>query len=192
MSATAYPPNWHPDPNLPPGSMRWWDGNQWTQHVHVPATVQHVPPAMAPAASVAAATAAPAANVTAPPMVSAAASVPPATYAAASGGAPAATFGASAATFGASAATLSTPGLQQPGAPSASPSLLDTNPKSVTAIGVVVAYLVIAATTGIVFLGIFPVLLSIRAFQRGERLAPVAMAAAALAVFVALSAVSHH
>jgi len=63
---------------------------------------------------------------------------------------------------------------------------------SFTAIGVVALYLLIAASTGIVLLGVLPVMLSIRAFQRGEKLAPVALAAAALAILVALSALAHH
>ena len=28
----AIPPNWYPDPHVP-SQMRWWDGQQWTEHV---------------------------------------------------------------------------------------------------------------------------------------------------------------
>lgn len=31
MSDTGVPPGWHPDPADPTGSVRWWDGNQWTE-----------------------------------------------------------------------------------------------------------------------------------------------------------------
>jgi len=67
-----------------------------------------------------------------------------------------------------------------------------SNSTSFTAIAVVALYLVIAASTGIVLLGVLPVMLSVRAFQRGEKLAPVALAGAAIAVLVALSGLAHH
>ncbi len=170
MSVTQYPASWYPDPNLPPGSLRWWDGSQWTQHIHVAPTVQHVPPTTGAASM---AVTAPVAATTATPGY----------------GAPAYAAGAGAAVH---PATLGATGPAQSAPQSASALLLDANPKSLTAIGVVAAYLLIAVTTGVVLLGIFPVLLSIRALRRGEQLAPVAMAAAALAVFVALSSVPHH
>lgn len=39
MSETAVPPaGWYPDPTDPAqGRQRWWDGSQWTNHVHDPA-----------------------------------------------------------------------------------------------------------------------------------------------------------
>jgi uncharacterized membrane protein len=45
---------------------------------------------------------------------------------------------------------------------------------------------VIAATTNFVLLGIVPVISSIRAFQRGEKLAPIAAIAAVVTVGSAL------
>jgi hypothetical protein len=41
---------------------------------------------------------------------------------------------------------------------------------------------VIAATTSFVFLGIVPVISTVRAFQRGEKLAPLAAIAAAVTI----------
>jgi hypothetical protein len=60
------------------------------------------------------------------------------------------------------------------------------NSFSWTAIGFAAAYLVIAATTNFVLLGIVPVISSIRAFQRGEKLAPIAAIAAVVTVGSAL------
>lgn len=77
--------------------------------------------------------------------------------------------------------------------PSASkPTIFHRNRLSMTALAVVAAYVVIATTTRFVVLGIFPVMLSIRAFQRKERLAPLAAVAAAGAVVLAVSVLAHH
>ena len=56
------------------------------------------------------------------------------------------------------------------------------NSFSWTAIYFAAAYLVIAATTSFVLLGIVPVMSSIRAFQRGQKLAPIAAIAAVVTV----------
>ena len=94
---------------------------------------------------------------------------------------------------------LPTPGFEQFAANSASsygaapqPTIVERNRTTLTALAVVVGYLVLAKTTGIVLLGIFPVMLSIRAFQRKEQFAPVALLAAAVAVFFSLSVIAHH
>jgi hypothetical protein len=70
-------------------------------------------------------------------------------------------------------------------------SIVDANRKSLTAIAVAGAYIALAASTGIVLLGIVPATLSLRALGRGEKLAPLAVGAAGLAIFVAVSALSH-
>jgi hypothetical protein len=62
------------------------------------------------------------------------------------------------------------------------------NTLSLTAIGVVALYVLLALTTRFVLLGIFPVLMSIRATRRREPLAPLAIAAAVIAVLVAILA----
>ena len=43
MSAT--PPGWYDDGH---GALRWWDGLQWTEHVHVPEQPQAAPVPEAP------------------------------------------------------------------------------------------------------------------------------------------------
>jgi len=71
-------------------------------------------------------------------------------------------------------------------------SLLQRNRLTFTAIAVVAVYVLIAMTTRVVMLGIFPVLLSVRAFRRGEQLAPLALVAALLAVVIAVASLSHN
>jgi hypothetical protein len=68
------------------------------------------------------------------------------------------------------------------------PSFAKRNSKSLTAIAVVAVYIVLALSTGIVFIGILPVLMAVRATKRKEQLAPVAIVAAVVAVAVALLA----
>ena len=67
------------------------------------------------------------------------------------------------------------------------PSVFQRNQGSFTVFGVVIGYLVLAATTGIVMLGIFPVMLATKAMRRREPLAVVALVAAGLAVVAALA-----
>jgi len=152
MSTTEYAPGWYPDTNLAPGTLRWWDGTQWTHHIQPAPTVQQPPPAAVATA------------------------MHPAGLAA---GAAVATAGAHQFASGA-----------VPVAQGQKPSLYQQNPKSMTAVCVVAVYVLVAVTTGFVFLGIVPVMLAFRALGRGERLAPLAVAAAALAVLVAISALS--
>jgi hypothetical protein len=72
------------------------------------------------------------------------------------------------------------------------PTLFQRNRTTMTTLAVVAGYLVLAATTRIVLLGIFPMMLGIRAFQRKEPLAPLAIVAAVGALLVALSVIAHH
>jgi hypothetical protein len=43
MNPTNIPPGWHPDPQNPALSLRWWDGTQWTGDVR-PSTPTAPPP----------------------------------------------------------------------------------------------------------------------------------------------------
>jgi hypothetical protein len=61
------------------------------------------------------------------------------------------------------------------------------NQVSLTAIGFAALYVLTAMTTHFVFIGIVPVMASIHAFRRRERLAPLAAVAAAAALVVSIS-----
>jgi len=41
------PPGWYPNPETP-GTSRWWDGAQWTDHIHDPKTAEPAPYSLAP------------------------------------------------------------------------------------------------------------------------------------------------
>jgi len=66
-------------------------------------------------------------------------------------------------------------------------SIVADNPRSFYAIGFAATYLVIAVYTGIVLVGIVPALYAFRALERKERLAPVAVAAAAITILFAIT-----
>jgi hypothetical protein len=66
------------------------------------------------------------------------------------------------------------------------------NSFSLTAIVVGAIYLVLAITTGFVILGIIPVLSTFRAFQRGEKLAPLAAVVAVLVIGSSIYFFTHH
>jgi len=70
--------------------------------------------------------------------------------------------------------------------------LLDRNRLSLIALGVSVLYIVIASTSRVVLLGIFPILLSLRAWRRHETLAPLAMVSAIGAFVIAIEVLSRH
>jgi hypothetical protein len=70
--------------------------------------------------------------------------------------------------------------------------LTQRNSTTFTAIFVVALYLVLAATTGIVLIGIFPAMLAFRAFQRREPLAALAVAAAAVAIVFSMTVLTRH
>lgn len=71
-------------------------------------------------------------------------------------------------------------------------TLIERNSTTFTAILVVAVYLVLAATTGIVLIGIFPAMLAFRAFQRREPLAGLAVAAAAVAIIFSMTVLTRH
>jgi hypothetical protein len=69
-------------------------------------------------------------------------------------------------------------------------SFVKRNRLSLIAIGVVAIYIVLALATHVVFLGIFPVIMCIRATKSKEPLAPLAIVGAVVAVAVALLALA--
>jgi hypothetical protein len=71
-------------------------------------------------------------------------------------------------------------------------TLTQRNSTTFTAVVVVALYMVLAATTGIVLIGIFPAMLAFRALQRREPLAMLAVAAAAVAIVVSLTVLTRH
>lgn len=64
--------------------------------------------------------------------------------------------------------------------------MLEENATSFVAIAVVIGYLLLAASTGIMLLGVIPVMLSVNAISKGEKLAPLALLASMMAVAFAL------
>jgi len=66
------------------------------------------------------------------------------------------------------------------------------NQRSLTAAGVAALYIIVAITTHIVFFGIFPLILSVRAWQARETLAPLAIAVTAVAIIVGFTALAAH
>lgn len=65
--------------------------------------------------------------------------------------------------------------------------LVHRNPSTAVTLVLCVLYVIIGATTKVVFLGIAPVFMTVRAFQRKERYAAVAAVAAVLAVALAIA-----
>jgi hypothetical protein len=92
---------------------------------------------------------------------------------------------------------LSGPSFAQPRAASGygrvgvAPTVWQRNRTTGTVLAVVAAYLVLAATTGIVLLGIMPVMMSITALRRKEPLGIVAVVAAGVAVVIGFTALAH-
>jgi hypothetical protein len=190
MTMSVAPPGWHPDPSNPTGAFRWWDGTAWTTHTQqapaaAPAPVYgsaatygseyavSVPAASpygsAPAASPYAPLAAPVASPYA-----ASGAVPTQAYGNPYGSAPATPPGG----------TYYPAGFGRP----ANVSFAKQNTHSLTAMGVAAAYILIAMSAHIVFIGIIPIMLSVRAFNSRERLAPFALIAAIIAVVLAFAA----
>ena len=67
-----------------------------------------------------------------------------------------------------------------------------TNHYALITFGIVAVYLVLAAATRIVFIGILPIVMSLRSQQRREPLAPLAIGAAVVSVIIALAILTHH
>ena len=67
-------------------------------------------------------------------------------------------------------------------------TLFQRNRYSAITVGVACVYVLLAFTANIVFIGILPIVFTVRAFRNGEKLAPVAAVVAALAVVVSLAA----
>ena len=67
-------------------------------------------------------------------------------------------------------------------------SFAQQNRHSLTALAVVVVYVLLAVTTHFVLIGIVPVVMSIRAIRAKEKLAPLAVCGAIVAVLVAFAA----
>ncbi len=164
VNTSAAPAGWHPDPSNPSGALRWWDGTAWTTHTH---QVIPTPPPVFASPQPMAAGPQPMAWSTAP--VTAASAAWP-------GGSATITPNHGAASYGS--------GLRAP----ANLSFAHRNSISLTAIGVVVLYVLLAMTTHFVLIGILPILMSVRAIKAKETLAPAAVGAAIVAVLVAFAA----
>jgi hypothetical protein len=189
MSASEAVAGWYSDPSNP-GALRWWDGTQWTADSQ---PLNSGPPAVAPHESGAPVPTAPMTYGLAPGQYA-----PP-------HGQPAYGQGQGQPTYGQGqgqptyqqgqqgqqgqfppqgAGYGATGGFRRRGgvlANSRSP-FVRRNQASLTGAGFAAIYVVIAATTGFVLIGIVPVMMCMRAFQRKEPLAPLAGLAAVVAV----------
>ncbi|MBO9532022.1 MAG: DUF2510 domain-containing protein [Solirubrobacteraceae bacterium] len=179
-AATSPAAGWFADPHAP-NFVRWWDGFQWTHHVQPAAPAAPAPAhALAPVAAVAPGAAV--GGFAATPGIAAHHAYAP-QQAAAPGIAAHNAYAPqqSAAHAVAPTATLA-------GMPSADGgSLMDENPRSIAAITIAFIYLALAITTGFVIAGIWPAFLTYRAFERREKLAPVAALAAVAAIAFAVT-----
>ena len=180
------PPGWYSDP-ADAVSLRWWDGTQWTDHRSAPSPFRLIHPASSPREM----SSRHRGTRHRPPSYPGA--QPPPVYT----GQPQAPYtGAAQPPFYAGAAQPPVypgysggPGLRRSGRMGRTRG---PNSFSWTAIGFAAGYLVLAVTTNFVLLGIVPVLSSVRAFQRGEKLAPLAAVAAAVTVATAVYFIGFH
>lgn len=137
--------------------LRWWDGTQWTEHR------QPIPPPPAPGATSSTGYDSGAGFGYQPTTGGPIAEIPPA-------------YGGQASGY---------PSYQGPGSRWGGfgrGRVAGANTYSLTALAFAAVYLVLAATTHVVLIGIVPVLMAVRAFGRKEKLAPLAAVAAAVVV----------
>ena len=206
MTAGGPPAGWHPDPSDPGGSLRWWDGTQWTAQTQPnPQSSSPPPGSVGYSAPMSYGQPSSAYGQSAPDVRPPGYPPPPPGVGQPGYGQPG--YGQP----GYGQPGNGQPGYGQPGTPGPFPqapypstgrrrrglyamappgtgSFAQRNQASLTAIIVSAIYVVIALSANIVFFGIVPVLMGVRAFQRRETLAPLAGIAAAVAVVVAIIA----
>jgi hypothetical protein len=164
MTSTLPPQGWYPDPNQP-GLLRWWDGQTWT------AQTQSSTAGPGPGAGTGVGT-----GVEGGPTQRVGDFTIPADLPSGpQGGGSGLGRGRGRGRYGYGYGSGRSGG----------------NRMSITAICVEAAYLVLAATTGFLLIGILPLFLSIRAISAREKLGPVALAVTIVG-FVASFALSGH
>jgi Protein of unknown function (DUF2510) len=165
---------WYPDP-AGSNAWRWWDGQAWSN-----TTSAVDPSAVSQPGAVPAPVAAP---VLAAPVLAA----PTAVGAPGAVGTPAAGMPG----YGPASPVPTTYGYQPQQMP-ARTGRSNPNGLAFTTFAIVAVYLVLAVTTRIVFIGVLPMLMAIRSQRAREPLAPVALAAAVIALVIGIIAFTHH
>jgi Protein of unknown function (DUF2510) len=172
MSPTGIPPGWHPDPGDPTGSLRWWDGEQWTSNV-LPATPPSYP------------------GIT----QSEGAGYGSSSGWGAEGSAPGGWDSGRASGRGWDGSPAGPPpvdwGSAGPGG-FGSQSFIRRNQQSLYAIALATLYLVLSLSAHLVLFGIVPIFMSSRAWRHREPLAPVAITASVITLLVAVATLTHH
>ncbi|MGN6475255.1 MAG: DUF2510 domain-containing protein [Mycobacteriales bacterium] len=169
---TSPAPGWYPDPGGT-SAYRWWDGQAWTTATH---------PGSAATTTTQQATGVPIPDQAAAGYGAAAQPTSPQFGAdtGASGGLPPVQ------PYGTTSNYSQIMGAQKRG-----DSLWHQNPHAMLALIVTAVYVVIAVTTPFGLIGIVPLVASIRSAQAGEKLGPLAVGAAVIALVVGLSKFAH-